>query len=384
MLKAAGAMLSHAQLLRLVEIQSEIIAAGGDLTEVMDLVARRATQMTGADAGVVEMPEGAELVYRAASGRAAPHIGLRVKIAGSLSGECLRHGTTLRSDDTQTDPRTDSAACRVIGARSMLCVPLRHRAAVVGVLKVYAARRAAFDHRDGAVLELLSGAIAAHIARTADFTRLDQERRRYHGQAVAGLRALARAIDAKDAMTRQHSDRVAGLAVAIALRREWCEERAALLREAALLHDVGKIGIPDSILLKPGPLDSEEYARVKEHAPLGAAIVDGVLSAEQVAWIRWHHERPDGQGYPDALTDSEIPEGAAIIALADTWDVMTGSRPYRPPLNQPVALRECQQLAGHQFRQTLVDVLTDLLQVQPDLAGTRGWTDAARPASTTT
>ena len=353
--------LSREQLLRIVEIQNEIVATRLDLVEVMRLVAARAADMTGADGGVVEMPEGEELVYRAASGATAPHVGLRLPIAGSLSGLCLRQANTLRCDDAESDERVDADKCRVVGARSLLCVPLLHHATVVGVLKVSSVKPNAFDDAHAAPLQLLSGVIAAHITNTVEFERLDVESRRNQRQAIAGLRALARAIDAKDPITRQHSDRVAHLSTAIARRLNWGEDQTHLLHEAALLHDIGKIGIPDSILLKPDRLTAEEYERVKDHAALGATIVEGVLTPQQTDWIRFHHERPDGLGYPDALTDAAIPEGAAIIALADTWDVMTISRPYSPPMNPTDALQECQKLVGRQFRATLVDILTDII-----------------------
>jgi putative nucleotidyltransferase with HDIG domain len=226
---------------------------------------------------------------------------------------------------------------------------------------VYAGRCDAFDDEDVALLEYLTGVIASHMAHAAEFARVESESRHTQQQAIAGLRALARAIDAKDPMTSQHSDRVAQLAAAIARRLGWSVERIGLLREAALVHDVGKIGVPDAVLLKPGRLDADEYAIVKQHASLGANIVEGVLSAEQVDWVRWHHERPDGRGYPDELSDAEIPEGAAIIALADTWDVMTISRPYSRPKGREEALRECLGLADRQFRSRVLEVLADLV-----------------------
>ena len=231
----------------------------------------------------------------------------------------------------------------------------------MGVLKVYAGEPNAFGAGDVELLEHLSGVIAAHMWHASEFERLGSESRRNLQQALAGLRALARAIDAKDPMTRQHSDRVAQLAAATARRLGWSDRRVQLLHEAALLHDVGKIGIPDAILLKPGRLDAGEYEQVKQHALMGSNIAEGVLSDEQVQWIRWHHERPDGRGYPDGLTDDEIPAGAAIIALADSWDVMTVSRPYSPPKPRDAALRECLQLAGRQFRAGILEVFTELV-----------------------
>jgi putative nucleotidyltransferase with HDIG domain len=244
---------------------------------------------------------------------------------------------------------------------SMLCVPVRHGATVVGVLKVYAARPNAFGGEDLVILSQLAGIIAAHMSHAARSGHGKEEGLRNELQTIAGLRSLARAIDAKDPSTRRHSDRVALLACAVARAIGWPKERRRLLREAAVVHDIGKIGTPDAILLKPGRLTAREYEEVKKHASLGAKIVEGVLSAEQVDWVRWHHERPDGAGYPDGLDDAAIPEGAAIVALADTWDVMTADRPYSWPKSRAVALRECHDLAGRQFKPSLVDVLPALV-----------------------
>ena len=126
-------------------------------------------------------------------------------------------------------------------------------------------------------------------------------------QALVGIRALARAIDAKDQSTREHSQRVATLACEIARRLQWSDDRVALLEDAALVHDVGKIGIADAVLLKPGRLTEDEYDLIKTHAELGAQMVDDLLLPEQVAWIRAHHERPDGRGYPAGLTRGRDP-----------------------------------------------------------------------------
>ena len=176
--------------------------------------------------------------------------------------------------------------------------------------------------------------------------RADQLQR---SQALVGIRALARAIDAKDQSTREHSQRVATLACDIARRLHWSEERVALLEDAALVHDVGKIGVPDAVLLKPGRLTDDEYDQIKRHAALGAQMVDDLLLAEQVGWIRAHHERPDGRGYPAGLTAEQIPDGAAILAVADAFDVMTATRIYSAARSREDALAECERLVGAQF-----------------------------------
>jgi diguanylate cyclase (GGDEF)-like protein len=179
-------------------------------------------------------------------------------------------------------------------------------------------------------------------------------------QALVGLRALARAIDAKDPATRKHSERVSELVGKLARTIGWSADRATLLSEAALVHDVGKIGVPDSVLCKPGALTASEREQIRTHAELAARIVEDVLAPEQVEWIRTHHERPDGTGYPRALRGAEISEGAALLAAADAWDVMTQSRSYSLPKRPDDALAECVELIGRQFTKTAVGALVQL------------------------
>ncbi|MCW3022936.1 MAG: hypothetical protein JWR30_2258 [Conexibacter sp.] len=168
-------------------------------------------------------------------------------------------------------------------------------------------------------------------------------------QALVGIRALARAIDARDPSTSEHSERVAKLAARLAEQRGWAPDRVALLHEAALVHDVGKIGVPDAILLKPSRLTREEYEVIQGHAQMSARIVEEVLDAEQVDWILSHHERPDGLGYPRGLVGDALTEGAALLAAADAFDVMVSARPYSPGRSIDEALRECHALVGQQF-----------------------------------
>jgi diguanylate cyclase (GGDEF)-like protein len=179
-------------------------------------------------------------------------------------------------------------------------------------------------------------------------------------QALLGLRALARAIDAKDPSTRQHSDRVAALVIKLARAAGWPADRAAQLGDAALVHDVGKVGIPDELLHKLAPLTASERERLREHAELAARITEEVLDPEQVSWIRMHHERPDGAGYPRGLTEHEIPQGAALLAVADAWDVMTSGRPYCEPKAVDLAIDECARVVGSQFTSSAVGALLKL------------------------
>jgi putative nucleotidyltransferase with HDIG domain len=126
-------------------------------------------------------------------------------------------------------------------------------------------------------------------------------------QALVSLRVLARVVDAKDPTTRTHSVQVAALAMKLARSLEWPDARVSALHEAALVHDIGKIGVPDAVLLKPAALDPDEYEVVKRHVEVGAEMVAVALTPEQVSWVRHHHEHVDGRGYPDGLSGDDIP-----------------------------------------------------------------------------
>jgi diguanylate cyclase (GGDEF)-like protein len=156
-------------LLAIIQTQTEIAASDLDLDAAMQLIAERGQELTRANAGVIEIADGDEMVYRVTSGEATPFLGVRLKKATSLSGLCVAEGRVLRSDDTANDPRVDVEACRRVSARSMLCVPLVHQGETVGVLKVYSSEPGNFAESDVETLELLSGLIAAHMSHASLF-----------------------------------------------------------------------------------------------------------------------------------------------------------------------------------------------------------------------
>ncbi len=179
-------------------------------------------------------------------------------------------------------------------------------------------------------------------------------------QMMGTMLSLARIVDAKHSSTSRHSERVADLAVRLGTALGWEAERLTRLREAGLLHDVGKIGIPDAVLYRPGRLSEEELAQVRLHPSLGAEIVSSVLDAEQVAWLRAHHERMDGTGYPDALTAHDIPQGGRVLAVAEAWDAMTRGRPHAAAISADAAIAEVRRCAGGQFCPEVVEALERL------------------------
>ncbi len=167
---------------------------------------------------------------------------------------------------------------------------------------------------------------------------------------LATVRSLAAAIEARDAYTRGHSDRVAAHAASIAQELGLAEEQRIALEVASYLHDIGKIGIPEAILGKPGRLDEEEFSRMKDHVTIGAGILGQVSFPWPVApVVRHHHERFDGAGYPAGLAGEDIPLLARIVTVADSYEAMTSDRPYRAACTAAYAITELRKHSGTQF-----------------------------------
>ncbi|HVM56971.1 MAG TPA: diguanylate cyclase [Gaiellaceae bacterium] len=170
--------------------------------------------------------------------------------------------------------------------------------------------------------------------------------------------SLAKAVDARDAYTGSHSERVGELAARIARRLGVEEPQTELIRLAASLHDLGKLAIPEEILRKPGDLTESERLVLERHPQIGYRMLES-LGVEPIAeWVLHHHERWDGNGYPDGLRADEIPLGARIIFVADAFDAMTSERVYRDPLSEAEALAELERCAGTQFDPTIVDAFS--------------------------
>jgi putative nucleotidyltransferase with HDIG domain len=167
---------------------------------------------------------------------------------------------------------------------------------------------------------------------------------------VSILLPLARAIERREPYSLGHADRVSAFAEIVARQLGWDEARRELLRLGGMLHDIGKLAVPESVLRKPGPLDDEEREEVLRHPEAGAQIVGLVEQLrETVPAVLHHHERWDGHGYPAGRARNEIPEEARILAVADSFDAMTSNRPYRRALPPGLALEELARCAGSQF-----------------------------------
>ena len=190
------------------------------------------------------------------------------------------------------------------------------------------------------------------------------EGKRQHSLAHKDLSwatALATAADSRS--NHQHSSQTAALAAAVAQRLEWQEEEVRLLRIAAMLHDIGKVGVSERVLQKPDPLTVEERQEIEMHPLIGAALVARIESVEPIApWIRHSHEHYDGSGYPDGLAGEAIPPASRIILVADAFDVMRSDRPYRRAWSTEQALEELRRGAGLQFDPHCVEALAAVVE----------------------
>jgi putative nucleotidyltransferase with HDIG domain len=204
-----------------------------------------------------------------------------------------------------------------------------------------------------------------HMSR--ELASYDAENRRLIDALERGyvdtIRALAAAVDAKDPYTRGHAERVAALAVEIGRELGLPAGTIKALERAGILHDIGKIGIPDTILGKPAPLTPGEMALVRAHPAIGAEIVEGVeFLGDAVPAIRSHHERFDGTGYPDGLRGDAIPLVARIVNIADTWDACTSCRPYQDAIPEDVVVAILDGLRGAQTDPAVHDALLAVLR----------------------
>jgi HD-GYP domain-containing protein (c-di-GMP phosphodiesterase class II) len=200
-------------------------------------------------------------------------------------------------------------------------------------------------------------------AERARTRQLDEAMQGIKEMYLATMTSLAEVVEAKDPTTRGHLDRTHRVGLALAERID--PELAARpeVGYGFFLHDIGKVGVPESVLRKPGPLDDEEWAVMREHPAIGAQIVSPIrFLAGAVEIVRTHHERWDGLGYPQGLQGEEIPLAARIFAIADSFDAMTSDRPYRAAMPLERALDEIEAGSGTQFDPGVVDAFLDLVE----------------------
>jgi len=194
-------------------------------------------------------------------------------------------------------------------------------------------------------------------------TKVNEQRKKLEEMMFATVKSLVKALEARDPYTSGHSRQVKEIALKLLDGTTHSKEDIEVLGSAALVHDVGKVGVPDSILLKPGPLTKYEYDEVKKHPEIGADILRPSVSDDRIIdVVRHHHERHDGNGFPDGLKGDEIPEFTRIIIISDALSAMLSARPYREKRNRNYILRELEENSGTQFDPEFVGITVKLFK----------------------
>lgn len=243
-----------------------------------------------------------------------------------------------------------------LGFRSSLMLPLTHGGESFGLVELFDRRRRAFSERDQHFARLFVDQAAIVLAAVRSAEQLER-------QDLATVAALANALEAKDAYTRHHAHEIGELAAEVGEHLGMRGAELRLLRMGGMLHDVGKIGVPEAILNKPGQLTDDEFEIIKRHTTVGANILRDVPGlAPVVEIVGSSHERWDGAGYPRGLTGEEIPIGARIVAVCDAFHAMSEDRVYRKAMSGELALEELKRCSGTQFWPPAVTALTTIIR----------------------
>jgi len=234
-------------------------------------------------------------------------------------------------------------------ATQLLAVPLMRQEELLGCLFGIDKHSGEFDTVDSKLLNSIANESAIYLENAMLFDNV-------RGLMMGLLHSLTSAVDAKDAYTCGHSERVALLSRSLAVEAGLTEHQVDRIYMAGLLHDVGKIGVPEAVLQKTGKLTNEEFDQIKKHPEIGARILRDIKQIEDIIpGVMHHHERYDGKGYPTGLAGENIPLMGRIICLADCFDAMTSNRTYRKALPLEVALSEIRRCSGTQFDPRLAE-----------------------------
>jgi len=330
---------------------SRELMAFTDLQGLLDRVLDRLQSILTPDrSAILLLDENNELVTRAVRPAGAY---TSVSDFGSTTAvrQALASKEVLVSYDARADSRLAEAQSIVLaGVRSTIVVPLLGRSGAIGALyadQLLTSGGFTPDHVQYA------GAFAATAAAALETAQLYDDRERMFRLT---LEAFAKAIDARDHYTAGHSDRVTKYTLALAKAVGISGPELEIIRRAGMLHDIGKVGVPDNILLKPGPLEPTERAMMESHVTIGYSMLHGLpFLVDALPSVRGHHERWDGKGYPDKLAGLAIHQHARLMGVGDSFDAMTSARPYRNALPMEEAIRRVHNDRGKQFDPDAVD-----------------------------
>lgn len=341
--------------LSLLSQLSQILNSTLDHQEVRRRAMEAATQLMKAEVGSLLLidEEKNQLCFEVALGDKEETIKkITLNLGEGIAGWVAQNGDPLiinapekdlrffRGVDERTEFRT----------KNIICVPVKVKERTIGVLEaINKKEEEGFNEEDLSLFTSLSDQVAIAL----DNARLYQELEEMFFQTAE---SLADAIEKRDPYTGGHTKRVTTYSLATAKHLPMKPMEVKWLKISAVLHDIGKIGIDDQILRKPDRLNPEEFNQIKQHADMGAEIIDHIKQLRNIIpGVKYHHEQIDGKGYPEGLRGEKIPIIAKIVSVGDTFDAMTTDRPYRKALSKEMAIKELRRCSGTQFDQEVVE-----------------------------
>ncbi|MBW2646991.1 MAG: HD domain-containing protein [Deltaproteobacteria bacterium] len=352
----------------LINQLSKEMKSAVDLSELLNRMLEELKLVVGADIGSLLLLEEADhtIVKAAVGPNKEKVVGLKNDIdQNRISNYVIKTKKPLLVADLWQDGRfLDAADQQRPNYDSNMSVPLLVKDKVIGAINFGAAKEhKVFSKEDLEFVNTIACQIAVAIENARLYTELSTSYDQLSHSYILTIKALTKAIDVKDHYTFGHSERVTKYSLTIAEKLNFSQDELHKLRRACVLHDVGKIGISETILNKPGGLTNEEFAEIKKHPAKGAEIIRDIPFLEDITKVIYHHhERFEGNGYPDGIAGEAIPLGARIMAVADTYDAMTSNRPYRKGLDKVVAFDEIKNCSGSQFDPDVVSAFIEVFQ----------------------
>ena len=355
----AGLLQSAQKYLTTLHKVSEILARASGVEALFDSIVSAILEVSGGDRAAILMRprdggKDVDLVaVRTKDGKASG----AVMLSRTVVNDVIEKGISIFTDDALADDRYVGGESIVRQRiRSVMCAPMRTTDQILGVLYVDSQMAREFSEAE---LELLA-AVGNQAGIALHRARLMEEVERLFFDV---MKAIASLIDAKDGYTHKHSERVAAFGVRIARHLGFDADSRAVVELSGLLHDVGKIGVPDAILNKPGKLTDEEFSQMRLHPVHGARILSQIQSEKVVSilpGVKYHHERWDGKGYPEGLKGEEIPLLGRVLGVADFLDALSSDRSYRKGLSLDEALNMVKDLEGKAFDPMVVKAAVEL------------------------
>jgi putative nucleotidyltransferase with HDIG domain len=335
-----------------------VIALSLDVSTILQGLVTQIARILGVERiSVMLLDKNKQLTIRASLGIPIEIIkGTSIKLGEKISGWVAENQQPLLIEDIEQDSRFVPRTQETYYTKSLICCPMVVSDKTIGVININNKK----DHKQFNIYELeIIKALCADIAVAIENASLYTELRQAY---INTVESLALAVDAKDHYTQGHLKRVSEIALDLGRELDLSPSDMEDLRNAALLHDIGKIGISDTILLKPGRLTEEEWAIIKSHSMVSEKIIRPLGPPEAVYEIvRHHHEHYNGTGYPDQKKGDEISLKTSILSVADAYDAMTTDRPYRKALSKEEVISEFQRCKGTQFNPQVVDAFLKFL-----------------------